>query len=72
MNFITAVHALVDAGVDFAIIGGWSAILHGSSNVTNDLDVCFSRQPENLKRLAGALAPFHPRLRDLPGDLSFV
>jgi hypothetical protein len=25
MNFITAVHALVDAGVDFAIIGGWCA-----------------------------------------------
>ena len=72
MKVITAVHALVDAGVDFTIIGGWSAILHGSSNVTNDLDVCHSRQPENLKRLAGALAPFHPRLRDLPGDLPFV
>jgi hypothetical protein len=72
MKVITAVHALVDAGVDFAIIGGWAAILHGGANVTNDLDVCYSRQPENLKRLAGALAPFHPRLRDLPGDLPFV
>ena len=72
MRVVTAIHALVDAGVDFSIIGGWSAILHGGSNVTNDLDVCYSRQPENLKRLAGALAPFHPRLRDLPGDLPFV
>ena len=62
----------MDAGVDFAIIGGWAAILHGGANVTNDLDVCYSRQPENLMRLAGALAPFHPRLRDLPGDLPFV
>jgi hypothetical protein len=72
MKITTAVQALVDAGVDFTIIGGWSAILHGGANVTNDLDICFSRQPGNLKRLAGALAPFHPRLRDLPGDLLFV
>ena len=34
------------------IIGGWSAILHGSSNVTNDLDVCYSRLPENLTQFA--------------------
>ena len=72
MKVITAVHALVDAGVDFAIIGGWAALLHGAASATNNLDVCYSRQPENLKRLAGALAPFHPRLRGLPGDLPFV
>jgi hypothetical protein len=72
MNFVTAVQTLVDAGVDFVIIGGWSAILHGSSHTTNDLDVCFSRLSENLKRLAQALAAFHPRLRDLPGNLPFV
>ena len=35
MNFIHAVQALADAGVEFAIIGGWSAILHGSAQVTN-------------------------------------
>jgi hypothetical protein len=72
MNFIRAVQVLVDAGVEFVIIGGWSAILHGSSYVTRDLDVCFSRSRENLKRLAAALAPFHPRLRDLSADLPFV
>jgi hypothetical protein len=72
MNFIAAVQALVDEGVDFVIIGGWSAILHGSSSVTNDLDICYSRSPDNLKRLTTALAAFHPRLRDLPQDLPFV
>lgn len=72
MNFIAAVQALVDAGADFVIIGGWSAILHGSSSITNDLDICYSRSPDNLKRLAAALAAFHPRLRDLPEDLPFV
>lgn len=72
MNFITAVQTLVDEGVDFVIIGGWSAILHGSVYLTNDLDLCFSRRPDNLKRLASALAPFHPRLRDLPATLPFI
>jgi len=72
MNFIQAVQTLADAGVEFVIIGGWSAILHGSSYVTNDLDICFSRRKENLGRLAGALAPFHPRPRDLPAEVPFV
>jgi hypothetical protein len=72
MNFATAVQALADQHVDFVIIGGWSAILNGSAYVTNDLDICYSRSTENLKRLATALAPFHPRLRDLPANLPFV
>jgi hypothetical protein len=72
MNLIKAVQALVDTGVEFVIIGGWAAILHGSSYITQDLDICYSRRRENLKHLAAALAPFHPRLRDLPPDLPFV
>src|SRR5690349_20776498 len=72
MNFFRAVQVIVDAGVDFVIIGGWSAILHGSGYVTRDLDICFSQRRENLKRLATALAPYHPRLRDLPPELPFV
>jgi hypothetical protein len=72
MKSFTAVQALVDAGVDFVIVGGWSAILHGSQQPTMDLDVYFSRRPDNLKRLAEALRPFHPRLRDLPESLPFV
>lgn len=72
MNFIAAVQALVDEGVDFVIIGGWSAILHGSSSITNDLDICYSRNPDNLKRVVAALTSFHPRLRDLPQNLPFV
>jgi hypothetical protein len=72
MKFIQAVQALVDEGVEFVIIGGWCAILHGSSYMTKDLDICYSRTQENLNRLAKALAPHHPRLRDLPEGLPFV
>ena len=72
MNFAKAVQVLADAGVDFVVIGGWSAILHGSDHTTTDIDFCYSRRSDNLKRLATALAPYHPRLRDLPRDLPFV
>jgi predicted nucleotidyltransferase len=72
VSHITIVQTLVDAGVEFVIIGGWAAILHGSSKVTIDLDLCYSRRPENLRRLAAALAPFHPKLRGVPPELPFV
>lgn len=69
MSLDTAVQALVDAGAEFVIIGGWSAILHGSRFMADDLDICFSRKRENLRCLAQALAPYHPRLRDVPGAI---
>jgi hypothetical protein len=37
-----------------------------------DIDFCYSRRSDNLKRLNQALAPYHPRLRDLAPDLPFV
>jgi len=72
MNSKLAVQSLVDQGVEFVIVGGWSAILHGSSFPTDDLDICYSRSTTNLKNIARALAPFRPRLRGLPEDLPFV
>jgi hypothetical protein len=58
--------ALVEAKVDFIVVGGISAVLQGAPIVTQDLDVCYRRSPENLVRLARALAPLRPRLRGLP------
>jgi hypothetical protein len=72
MQFETAVHALCDAEVDFVVIGGLSANLHGSAQVTLDLDVCYSRANANLKRIVAALAPFHPRPRGFPETLPFI
>lgn len=72
MNFEAAIQRLCDAGVDFVVIGGWAAIFHGSAHVTNDLDVCFSRDKANLEKLAAALAPYHPRPREFPDNLPFV
>jgi hypothetical protein len=65
MNFARAVQLLVDEGIDFVVVGGWSGMFHGSAQLTNLLDVCYSRSARNLKKLAHALAPFRPRLRGL-------
>lgn len=48
MNFEIVVQGLCDARVEFVVIGGWAAIVHGSSHVTNDLDICYARDAENL------------------------
>ncbi len=63
---------LTSARVEFVVVGGISAVLQGVPVVTVDLDVCYRRTPENIKRLADALAPLKPRLRGLPPDLPFV
>ena len=62
---------LLDHHVDFVIIGGVAALVHGSAYVTRDLDVCYSRSGESLERLVAALAPLHPRLRGAPSDVPF-
>lgn len=72
MQLGKTVRVLCDAGVEFVIVGGVAAALHGSAIVTIDLDVCYSRSSLNLRRLAAALEPFRPRPRDFPGDLPFV
>lgn len=63
---------LVAARVDFILIGGMAAILHGSARVTFDVDLLYSRSEENIQRLANSLAPHKPYLRDAPPGLPFV
>jgi len=59
-------------GVDFVIVGGVAAALHGSSIPTYDLDVCYDRSHSNLDRLAQALLAVHAVLRGAPTGLPFV
>ena len=58
--------------VRFVIIGGIAGRLWGSTTVTNDLDVCYARDAENLNALAAALADLKVNLRGVDRDLPFV
>ena len=64
--------ALDNSGVEFIIVGGFAAILHGSARLTEDLDIVYARSPDNVQRLTEALAPLHPYLRGAPPGLPFL
>ena len=57
--------------VEFLVIGGQAAVLHGSPLPTFDVDLCYRRTGANLERLADALHEIHPTLRGAPRDLPF-
>ena len=58
--------------VECVIVGGVAATLHGASYLTHDLDVCYARTPENLKRVEQALQSVHAQLRGAPTGLPFL
>jgi len=62
---------LAGAGIEFILIGGVAGIIHGSARATYDVDLVYSRTEENIVRLASALAPHSPHLRDVPLGLPF-
>lgn len=63
---------LYDAQVDFVIVGGFAGMLHGSSLVTRDLDVCAVLSAENVARLRHAFRDLRPTHRLTPQRLSFL
>jgi len=62
---------LSEAHVDFVIIGGVAALIHGSTVVTRDVDVCIRFDERTLRALATALADLHPKHRITPKKLPF-
>ena len=62
---------LSDSRIDFILIGGGAANLHGTARLTLDVDVVYSRTPENLRRISDALGPVHSYPRGAPPGLPF-
>ena len=60
------------AGTDFILIGGLAAAVHGAARATYDVDVLYSRTPDNVGRLVVALTPLRPYLRGAPPGLPFT
>jgi hypothetical protein len=57
--------------VEFFVVGGQAEWLFGGALPTFDVDLCYRRTRENLKRLAKALGRLKPSLRNAPPDLPF-
>jgi len=58
---------LVDAGVEFVLVGGVAANLHGSSYMTRDLDVVAPLTSQNCDRILRALGDLEPRFYQAHG-----
>jgi hypothetical protein len=63
---------LVQAGVDFVVIGGVAVIVQGSPRFTKDLDICYATERANLERLGKLLVDLDAQLRGVDADLPFV
>jgi len=72
VEFEPAIKAITTNEVDFVIVGGVAISVHSTGYITRDLDFCYRRTTENLKKIVAAFAPFNPRLRGFPEDLPFV
>jgi hypothetical protein len=70
-DFESLIRLLATAQVEFILVGGAAATAHGSSRLTVDLDIVYSRSQQNLDRLTSCLAPHHPYLRGAPVGLPF-
>jgi len=71
-DFAKAVNVLQAGQVDFIIVDGVAAILNGLGFTTYDLDVVYSRDRANIRRLVKCLEPYRPYLRGAPPGLPFV
>jgi predicted nucleotidyltransferase len=69
---------LLEAGVDFILVGGLAAVIQGAPVTTMDVDIVHSRSPENVAKLLSflkSIGAFHRRLdskliEPKEGDLS--
>lgn len=71
-DFEAIIRVLSESEVEHVIVGGLAATIHGSSRLTLDVDLVYSRTPANIERLVSALRPYAPYLRGAPPGLPFV
>jgi hypothetical protein len=64
--------SLVQAGVDFVVIGGVAVVIQASPRFTRDLDITYATDTENLERLGTLLVSLGARLRGVEDEVPFT
>ncbi|MFV1980770.1 MAG: glycoside hydrolase family 10 protein, partial [Rhodothermia bacterium] len=72
MSLLTMIAGLTTASVEFVVIGGVAARAHGSTRITEDLDICYDPEPENLDRLVALLDSWSAYPRGIERGLPFI
>lgn len=61
--------ALVAAEIEFIVVGGMAAVLHGAPITTHDLDIVHRREPANVRKLLELLGSLNAGQRGDPRRL---
>lgn len=64
-NLSGILQALVDAGVEFILVGGAAAVVHGAPITTQDVDIVPNSSSKNLDKLADLLLALDSVVREL-------
>src|SRR5205814_3502377 len=73
VSFASMLGGLTKNKVRFVVIGGVAAAVHGSSRVTNDLDICYDAGDRgNVEALATLLAKWKAYPRGVAKNLPFI
>jgi predicted nucleotidyltransferase len=70
-DFEGLLRRLLEARIEFILVGGLAATVHGSARATFDVDVVYARSRSNIGRLVATLAPLKPYMRGAPPGLPF-
>nr|MBA2600072.1 hypothetical protein [Actinomycetota bacterium] len=71
-DFFGVLEVLIRREVQFVLIGGLAARLHGSPTVTIDVDICPAGDTHNLDRLVEALREMDAQLRSVNETVPFT
>ena len=77
IDFLALLESLAETGLEFVIVGGVAARLHGSDRVTHDIDVVPSLEAERWARAvdalwAGGARPRIPEPRERVRDVAWI
>jgi hypothetical protein len=59
-DFQKLLRVLAAGNVDFIIVGGLAATIHGAARATYDVDVVYARTPDNMARWWRRSRPCNP------------
>ncbi len=59
-NLNNLLKTLLESKIDFVLIGGYAAVVHGSMQVTQDVDICAMMTDAHISALRDSLRNFKP------------
>ena len=65
-NLNQLLQILLKAEIDFILIGGYAGVVHGSNQLTRDLDICAALTVQDIQKLQDCLKDYHPKHRMNP------